>query len=268
MRTALRAAGLPFGWGEGPTARPEPPVCKDIRWLYEDARMLVVDKPPDLPAHSSGAYRWNTLEALLRKYRPGNTIHLVSRLDRETSGVVLVAKDREMAAVLGKAPKQKRYEVVVEGDFPAGRVCAVGEIHRCNEPPVYSMRRLAEARLCTALPTLSADRGAATWFERLGPGPWPGTTLLQAELVTGRTHQIRASLRSLGFPVVGDKVYGLDPTAFLRFREDALTAADWQWLRLPYQALRAVELTVLGRIFRSVRPPWERLAEGAATCVL
>ena len=110
--------------------RVDPPVDTDIRWLYEDARMLVVDKPADLPAHSSGAYRFHTLECLLRRYRPANTIHLVSRLDRETSGVTLVAKDPEMAAILGKAPKRKVYHVLVEGRFPEGRLCAAGRIRR------------------------------------------------------------------------------------------------------------------------------------------
>ena len=253
----MRTEGLPFGWGEGPTTRREPPVDKDIRWVYEDARMLVVDKPGDLPVHSSGAYRFNTLEALLRRYRPCNSIHLVSRLDRETSGLVLVAKDPEMAARLAKAPKRKLYEVLVEGVFPAGRFCAVGEIHRCNTPPVYAMRRLDHAQLLPDLPeTLSPDRGAATWLESLGPGPWPGTSRLRAELITGRTHQIRATLHTLGYPVVGDKVYGPDPTCFLRLRDDTLSPADFARLRLPTQALRAVELHLFGRVFRTVRAPW------------
>ncbi len=236
--------------------RLDPPVNKDIRWLYEDARMLVVDKPADLPVHSSGAYRFNTLDHLLRLYRPADTIHLVSRLDRETSGVLLVAKDPEMAAILGKAPKQKVYHVLVEGRFPEGRLCAAGRIRRVNEPPVYTRRILEDATLTDTLPELPADRGAATWFERIGDGPWPNTSLLRAELVTGRTHQIRASLRTLGFPVIGDKVYGPDPEIFIRFREGRVTAADWAALRLPNQALRAVSLTVLGRTFRTVRRPW------------
>lgn len=236
--------------------RIDPPVDKDIRWIYEDERMLVIDKPADLPVHSSGSYRFNTLDWLLKCYRPGNTIHLISRLDRETSGLVLVAKDRVTAAILGRRKKRKVYHVLVEGDFPAGRVCAVGEIHRTNEPPVYSMRRLYHAQLCDRLPDLSPDRGAATWFERIGDGPWPGTSLLRAELVTGRTHQIRATLCTLGYPVVGDKIYGPDPEIFLRFREGRLTRDDQVALRLENQALRAVELEIDGRIFYTVRRPW------------
>lgn len=238
------------------SVRIDPPVDKDIRWVYEDARMLVVDKPADLPVHSSGSYRLNTLEHLLRLYRPGNTIHLISRLDRETSGLVLVAKDPEMAAILAKTPKRKIYHVMVEGVFPEGRWCAVGEIRRTNAPPVYSMRRLEHARLLRELPSLTEPRAAATWLERLGEGLWPGTSLLRAELVTGRTHQIRATLCTLGFPVVGDKVYGPEPEMFLRFREGCLTEEDCLRLRLPNQALRAVTLDVLGRHFHTVRPPW------------
>lgn len=237
--------------------RIDPPVNVDVRWVYEDARMMVLDKPADLPVHSSGAYHEHTLEALLKRLRPGNTIHLVSRLDRETEGLVLVAKDPEMAAILGKARKEKRYQVLVEGDFPEGRFCAVGEIHRLQTPPVYSMRRLFHAELRTDLPEqLSEDRGAATWLQRIGDGPWPKTSLLEATLVTGRTHQIRATLHTLGYPVVGDKIYGPDPECFLRLREDALTETDWKALRLPNQALRSVELTVLGRTFRTVRKAW------------
>ena len=96
--------------------RIDPPVDKDIRWVYEDARMLVVDKPADLPVHGSGSYRLNTLERLLRLYRPGNTIHLISRLDRETSGLVLVAKD----------------PLYTEGSVSDWNVIAVVPVHPAN----------------------------------------------------------------------------------------------------------------------------------------
>ncbi len=235
----------------------DPPVSWDIRWVYEDTQMIIIDKPADLPVHSSGSYVHHALDVMLRKYRPGNTIHLVSRLDRETSGLCLIAKNPSAARTLGYLPKRKVYHVLVEGDFPAGRICAVGSIRRINEPPVYSLRRLENMELRTELGELpDLFNVAATWFEKISEGPWPGTSLLKAELVTGRTHQIRASLCSMGYPVVGDKVYGHDPEAFLRFREDALTEEDKRRLRLPNQALRAVELEVCGKTFRTVRPPW------------
>jgi 23S rRNA-/tRNA-specific pseudouridylate synthase len=71
-----------------------------------------------------------------------------------------------------------------------------------------------------------------------------GLSLVQAVLVTGRTHQIRATMCSLGFPVVGDKIYGRDETWFLRFRDDTLTPADHAAMRLGHQALHAWQLTV------------------------
>ncbi len=235
--------------------RIDPPVNTDVRWIYENAQFMVLDKPADLPVHSSGSYREHTLDTLLKRYRPADTIHLISRLDRETSGLVLVAKDNVTAAILGRTSKKKIYEVLVEGTFPQGRLCAVGEIHRTNEPPVYSMRRLYHAELRADLPPLSPDRGAATWLECIGPGPWENTSRLRAELVTGRTHQIRATLYTLGFPVIGDKIYGTDPERFLRFREGTLSDTDKAALRLPNQALRAVELSFNGMTFHSVRPP-------------
>ncbi len=235
----------------------DPPVNWDIRWVYEDARVIVIDKPADLPVHSSGSYRTHTLDTMLRKYRPGNTIHLVSRLDRETSGLCLIAKDPKTAAYMVEAPKRKLYHVLIEGDFPYERICAVGAIRRLNAPPVYTKRELRYLELRETLDALPDHFNvAATWFERLGEGPWKGTTLLQAELVTGRTHQIRASLCTMGYPVVGDKVYGIDPECFLRFREGTLTDDDKRLLRLPNQALRAVELTFEGMTFHTVRPPW------------
>ena len=234
----------------------EPPVDTDVRWVFDTNDFMVVDKPADIPVHPSGRYVQNTLETLLKAARPHSTIHLVSRLDRETSGLVLVAKNPEAAARLAKAPKTKRYEVLVEGDFPEGRICASGAIRRPNLPPVFSKHILAGATLTPQLPPLPENNGAATWFERLGPGPWPHTSLLSAELVTGRTHQIRASLCTLGYPVIGDKIYGRDPTCFLRFIADTLTPEDKALLRLPHQALRAVELSFLGQTFRTVRPRW------------
>jgi 23S rRNA pseudouridine955/2504/2580 synthase/23S rRNA pseudouridine1911/1915/1917 synthase len=100
--------------------------------------------------------------------------------------------------------------------------------------------------------------GMKCWQTPDGP-----LSLVEARLLTGRTHQIRASLFSLGFPVVGDKLYGLDDGIFLRFMDDGLTPEDIRRLVLPYQALHCASLEFQGPdgegLALSAPAPWEGL---------
>lgn len=223
--------------------RAEPSVRTDFRVVHEDASLLVVDKPPDLPCHPAGRFFNHTLWALLRRQRPTETLQFVNRLDRETSGIVLLAKTAEAAkacrAAFSGTGVTKTYLVLVEGEFP-GTLNAEGYLETDESSQVRKKRRFVRCD----------DPAGATF----GPGQtWALTefrclqrardlSLLEAGLRTGRTHQIRATLCSLGFPVVGDKLYGVDETAFLRFIAGVLTAEDHAALRLPRQALHATEL--------------------------
>ncbi|MEG1480497.1 MAG: RluA family pseudouridine synthase [Kiritimatiellia bacterium] len=233
----------------------EPPVNFDVRWIYEDARMLVVDKPADLPVHPAGKYCQHTLLAWLHRVRPEIPIfHLLTRLDRETAGLILIARDPLTAKVLQRSPKLKRYRVIVEGEFPAETFCCVGTLRRDPTSIIRKKLKLEEMRSAPyALAVPEGSMAVGTWFQRIGKGPWAGTSWVEARLLTGRTHQIRATLLALGFPVVGDKIYGRDETCFLRFIEDRLTAADRTLLRLPNQALMAWQLEIEGHCFESVR---------------
>lgn len=218
---------------------PEPPVPLDVRVVHEDEDLLVVAKPPGLPVHPAGHYFAHTLWGVLRA-RGYDSLHFLSRLDRETSGLLLVARNSAAAAryqrLAGEGGVGKTYLVAVEGDFPES-LDATGWLEADSASVIRKKRRFSRIR-----PDAADAQDAATHFRCLCRHD--GLSLVQAELATGRTHQIRATLCSLGFPVVGDKIYGRDETWFLRFRDDCLTPADRVALRLDHQALHAWRLTV------------------------
>jgi 23S rRNA pseudouridine955/2504/2580 synthase/23S rRNA pseudouridine1911/1915/1917 synthase len=234
-----------------PDSYAEPEVSKNIQVLYEDDALLAINKPPDLPCHPGGRYFKHTLLYWLRGKYP--EARLINRLDRETSGVILVAKNKKIAGKLGRQFERrqvtKEYQALVEGQFP-DQLTADGVLIMDENSPVIKKRLF-----------LWEGQGetSSTQFRRLACGG--GLSLVHVTLGTGRMHQIRATLSALGYPVVGDKIYGLDETIFLRFINQALTPEDHTRLRLPRQALHAWKLTIRHPITRdtmSFEAPWPR----------
>ncbi len=225
-----------------PEDEPEPPVNPRFTVLFEDDAILAVDKPPDLPCHPGGRYFRNTLWALLQEQRPGEPPpRLVNRLDRETSGVVLAAKNTWAARSVGRQLQQKqmwkRYLALVEGAFPRTVVEARGFL--TSDPK----RRVRKRRTYRPGP-LSTEDAEACHTTLRGIETVQGVSLVEALPRTGRLHQIRATLHGLGYPVVGDKLYGPDETLFLRFIQGRLTEEDRRRLRLPRQALHAAGVRI------------------------
>ena len=218
---------------------PEPPVDMAFSVVSDDPLVMVVDKSGNLPCHPGGRYFNHTLWALLKKNCGLKDPVLVNRIDRETSGLVIVGKTPEAAQNLWRqfvAHKvAKRYTVFVEGAFPE-RLDAAGWLSADPASAIRKKRRFTPAVAGSAAPVKDAE-WAETVFERVRV--CGGFSVLTALPRTGRLHQIRATLLSLGFPVVGDKLYGVDETLFLRFCEDALTDGDRQRLRMRRQALHA-----------------------------
>src|SRR4051794_8771303 len=221
--------------------------------LYEDDDIVAVDKPAGLVVHPTFKHPAGTLmNALLghgRRWPAGQRPSIVGRLDKLTSGVVLVAKTREVHAALQRAAMRKIYLAVVYGRVSAPR----GTIDLRLALDSRDRRRVVA----------SADVGAAsvTRFERIArvPAARAGLALLRCTLETGRRHQIRAHLQARGWPIVGDPVYGEPRWARV---DDPLLAAALR--AFPRQALHAAHLAFVHPITRSLITIEAPLAEDFA----
>ena len=225
-----------------PPETPEPDARLDFRVVYEDADLLAIDKPGDLCVHPTGPFFRHTLWHLVGS-RYGE-IRFVHRIDRETSGLVIAARTRRAAAAMdnGGTPVHKEYLALVTGDF-RGRVRAEGYLVHDRASEVRKKKRFVFADSPEAAPVRldPTAETAVTDLAEVSHVP-PDLTLVRAVLGTGRQHQVRATLHSLGFPLAGDKLYGPDERLFLKIKSRTLTDADRARLRFGRQALHAAVL--------------------------
>lgn len=228
--------------GYYPPETPEPDAELHYRTVYEDGDLLVIDKPGNLCMHPTGPFFRHTLWHLVGT-RCGE-IRFVHRLDRETSGLVIAARTRRAAAAMdnGATPLHKEYLALVSGDFH-GSIRAEGFLVRDRASAVRKKKRFVFAgspEADTARLDPSAEH-AVTELTGESHVP-PDMTLVRAVLGTGRQHQVRATLYSLGFPLAGDKLYGPDETLFLKIASGSMTGDDLARLRFVRQALHAAVL--------------------------
>lgn len=221
---------------------PEPEVNTAVTVLYEDRDIVLVDKPGDLPAHPAGRYFKNTLWWLLRERLSVAEPSIINRLDRETSGVTLVAKNARAALACRRQFSErgviKKYTAITEGAFERA-VHARGYIVPAKTSAIRKKRQFEPSTEAGPAPGREAEWAETIFTPVKSAG---GLSVLEARPHTGRLHQIRATLLFLGCPVVGDKMYGLDELIFLRMIEGRMTPEDPVKMRIARQALHAGEL--------------------------
>lgn len=202
--------------------------------LFEDERLLVVNKPGDVVCHPSKNGPWSSLVGAAREYTGLPVMHLIFRLDRETSGVVVMAKDPTMASRLQKAlmlrAVKKRYVAILEGHL-AEAVRVDQPLGKDTASPVWTKDTVTAAE---------GSKAAVTFFTPIAASG--GYSLVEVIPETGRKHQIRAHAAWLGHRVVGDKIYGPDAGLYIEFVVNGWSEVLAAALPLKRQALHCLEI--------------------------
>lgn len=231
-----RACAWPRRSREQSTVRMISPEEVSAWILHEDERLLVINKPGDVVCHPSKSGPWSSLVGALREYFALPTAHLIFRLDRETSGVVVLAKDARTASLLQVAMQERRigksYIAILTGQLEAA-VTVCRPLGDDIQSPVFTK---------SAVVADGEGQSAITHFLPLGHAAARDFTLVRVTTETGRKHQIRAHAQWLGHFLVGDKIYGPDARLYLEFIEHGWTAALASRLLLPRQALHCAEV--------------------------
>jgi len=200
------------------------------KWiLLEDDNLLVINKPGWLVCHPSKNGPLSSLVGVVREHTGSEKLHLVARLDRETSGLIIFAKRPSVARKFQMAIQnrivEKTYLAIVEGELGAP-VQVDRSIARRRGGPVMVKSEVSEDRTA---------QSASTRFEPLQSAG--GYTLCRVLPETGRKHQIRVHAEHIGHRVVGDKIYGPDETLYIEFIENGWTERLEAMLPMQRQAL-------------------------------
>jgi 23S rRNA pseudouridine1911/1915/1917 synthase len=200
--------------------------------IFEDEDILVVNKPGWFVCHPSKRGPWSSLVGAVRELLGLETLYLVGRLDRETSGVVLIAKNQVAGRKWQKALEAKQvrrtYLAILEGELRE-ETRVEGYVGNDPDSKVFVKQRVtANSR---------TSKKAKTHFYPLYSAN--GYTFISVITKTGRKHQIRLHAQSIGYPLVGEKLYGHDESYYLNFCESGWNPLWMEKLGMDRQALHA-----------------------------
>jgi 23S rRNA pseudouridine1911/1915/1917 synthase len=224
--------------------------------VHEDAELLVINKPAGLVCHPTKPDGYSSLISRVRDYLgPAALPHLINRLDRETSGLVVVAKDPTTARALRRPWEnrqvQKHYLAIVHGHLRESQGVIDAPLGKDEQSRVATKNCVREDG-ASARTEFTLQRS----FTRS-----EGTfSLVHVRPLTGRKHQIRIHLAHIGHPIVGDKLYGDDESIYLDFVHGTLSSTQRAKLVFPNHALHAEQICFpwCGRpmVLRANPEPW------------
>ena len=197
---AVRIPPLRFDPAEAPSTRPSRAQCERLQQavLFENSNILVIDKPAGLAVHAGSGVDYGVID-ILRAARPDEPLELVHRLDRDTSGCLMLARNRpallELQQQLQGGGIGKNYRAIVQGRWPREQVEIDARLQKYHLPNGERRVRVDPAGK-TALTRIEVLADGAEFSE------------LRVEILTGRTHQIRVHCQAAGHPIAGDDKYG------------------------------------------------------------